>query len=225
MIFSLNERPSDSPFIEKIWRSQTERTGTFISQASIYCEIVVMTHNGKTSLVVRGPETKATFIDFGSIGAEYFGIVFKPGTFIPHLPPANLRDQRDANLPEANSKSFWFNGSTWQYPNFENVETFIARLMREGLLVHDPVVDSVLQGQSPALSPRSVQYRFLGATGLTHKAVQQIERAQKAAMLLKQGLSILDTVEQTGYFDQSHLTNSLKHLMGQTPARIAQVAE
>jgi AraC-like DNA-binding protein len=37
---------------------------------------------------------------------------------------------------------------------------------------------------------------------------------------LKQGVSILDTVYEAGYFDQAHLTRSLKHLIGQTPAQI-----
>jgi hypothetical protein len=37
---------------------------------------------------------------------------------------------------------------------------------------------------------------------------------------LQQGVSILDTVEQAGYFDQPHLTRSLKYLIGQTPAQI-----
>jgi methylphosphotriester-DNA--protein-cysteine methyltransferase len=38
---------------------------------------------------------------------------------------------------------------------------------------------------------------------------------------LKQGVSILDTVHEAGYFDQAHLTRSLKYLIGQTPAKIA----
>ncbi len=33
-------------------------------------------------------------------------------------------------------------------------------------------------------------------------------------------MSILDTVERAGYFDQPHLTRSLKRFIGQTPAQI-----
>jgi len=62
----------------------------------------------------------------------------------------------------------------------------------------------------------------LRATGLTQSAARQIERARYATYLLQQGVSILDTVEQAGYFDQPHLTRSLKHLIGQTPAQILQ---
>jgi hypothetical protein len=42
---------------------------------------------------------------------------------------------------------------------------------------------------------------------------------------LKQGVSILDTVYQAGYFDQAHLTRSLKYLIGQTPGQIIRAEE
>ncbi len=54
----------------------------------------------------------------------------------------------------------------------------------------------------------SLQYRFLRATGLTHKTVQQIERARSAVALLEQDAPISDTAFELGYFDQAYLTNS-----------------
>jgi AraC-like DNA-binding protein len=75
------------------------------------------------------------------------------------------------------------------------------------------------------LSPRARQYRFRRATGPTRKAVQQIQRAWQATALLGQGTPILDTAYRLGYFDQSHLTNSLRHYMGQTPAQISQALQ
>jgi AraC-like DNA-binding protein len=71
------------------------------------------------------------------------------------------------------------------------------------------------------MSVRSLQYRFLRATGLTHKTIQQIERARSAVSLLEQGTPISDTAFELGYFDQAHLTNSLKRFVGRTPAQIA----
>jgi methylphosphotriester-DNA--protein-cysteine methyltransferase len=70
------------------------------------------------------------------------------------------------------------------------------------------------------MSPRTLQRRFLEATGLTHTALRQIERARYATALLKQGVSILDTVYSAGFFDQPHLTRSLKYFIGLTPAQI-----
>jgi methylphosphotriester-DNA--protein-cysteine methyltransferase len=116
-------------------------------------------------------------------------------------------------------------GSAWEFPTFENADTFVNRLVGEGLLAHEPLVESVLQGQTKELSVRSVQRRFLRATGVTHKAIYQIQRARYAMTLLQQGHSILDTVEQAGYYDQPHLTRSFKQLIGQTPAEILRASQ
>ena len=224
MIFTFDERPSDSPFVERIWRTQSERTGDFLSIAASHWEMVISSYHGKTTVTVRGPETKVTPLDVTLVGTEFFGIVFKLGTVMPYLPASTLVDG-DVDLPEASSKSFWLNGSAWESPDFENVETFVDRLVHEDVLVVDPVVKAVLQDQPQAISSRTVRRRFLHATGLTHKAIQQIERAQLAAALLEQGVSILDAVYQAGYADQPHMTRSLKRFSGQTPAQIARVSQ
>jgi methylphosphotriester-DNA--protein-cysteine methyltransferase len=76
----------------------------------------------------------------------------------------------------------------------------------------------VLQNEKTSVSSRTVRRRFLQATGLTPKVIQQIERAKEAAGLLGQGSPIADVVYQTGFSDQPHLTRSLKHFLGLTPA-------
>ncbi len=93
-------------------------------------------------------------------------------------------------------------------------------LARQGLLVYDPVVDAALQGPLKGCDPRTVQRHFRRSTGLTLSTKWQIERARYATCLLQEGVCILDTVEQAGYFDQPHLTRSLKRYIGQTPAQI-----
>jgi AraC-like DNA-binding protein len=221
MSFEFDQRPSDSPFIERIWRTQSEQDESFISTASVHWEMVLARHEGEVMVAVRGPETRASLAD-APADAEWLGITFKLGAFMPGLPPGGVLDRCDAVLPGATSRSFWLNGATWEFPTYDNADTFVARLAREGVLTHEPLVDAVLQQRPPALSARAVQYRFLRATGLTQNKVQQIERATRAAALLAGGMSILDVVHETGYFDQAHLTNSLKRLVGQTPAQIVQ---
>jgi AraC-like DNA-binding protein len=225
MTFLFEDRPSDSSLVKTIWRAQSEDAGSFISIAATHWEMVVTRYGGKTTITVRGPETKATSLHYQRTGVEWLGIRFKLGTFLPHLPPGHLLDRRDVNLPEATSQSFWLQGSAWEFPTFENADTFVERLVREGLLACEPVVEAVVQGQLQELSVRAVQYRFLQATGLTHRTVQQIERARHAMTLLRQGASIPDTVYQAGYFDQPHLTRALKRFTGQTPAQIARLSK
>lgn len=222
MKFVFDERLVDSPFVEKIWRSTSEGGGSFISTSDYHWEMVITKQRGKTTFTVRGPETKANLAPV-PVDAEFMGIVFKLGTFMPHLPVKALVDN-DLNLPETTSQTFYLHGSAWQIPNFENVDGFINRMVRDGLLDHDPIVESALNGHltSEEISLRSVQRRFLHATGLTQKTIQQIERAQQAVALLKQGVPILDTVFETGYFDQAHLSKSIKHYFGQTPTELIQ---
>jgi AraC-like DNA-binding protein len=135
------------------------------------------------------------------------------------MPSRNLVDAT-LTLPAASSKSFWLGGSSWQFPDYGNADTFVDWLVREGLLVREPVIGAALQGHLKDLSLRSVQRRFLQAAGVTQSAVRQIERARYATLLLQQGVSILDTIDKAGYFDQPHLTRSLKYFIGQTPAQI-----
>jgi AraC-like DNA-binding protein len=224
MFIIFEDRPSDSPFVERVWRCHSERAGTFHSMAASHWEMVVTRHKGKQFLTVRGPETMATTADCPAQG-EWVAIRFKLGTFMPLLPASNLRDRRDVTLPEATARSFWLNGSAWEYPDFENAEVFVKRLVDDGLIAIDHSVASVLLGQPREQSMRSAQRHFLQATGITQTTIHQIERARHATNLLKQGVSILDTVHQAGYYDQAHLTRSLKRLIGQTPAQIIRAQE
>jgi AraC-like DNA-binding protein len=56
---------------------------------------------------------------------------------------------------------------------------------------------------------------------LTQSTIRQIERAKSAMDQLKRGVPILDVVHESGYYDQPHLTRSLKRWFGETPAEIA----
>ena len=219
MDLTCEEKLSDSPFVERIWRSQDGDPGAFISIANSHWSMVVSTIQGKPYFTVRGPETSATPA-FQPEGSEFFGIEFKAGTFLHKFPAAQIRDRCDANLPQASGQKFWLNGSTWQFPDYENADTFVDWLVRDNLLLHDPVVEAVLQGRRLEMSIRTVQRRFLQTTGMTYNTARSIERARRATILLKQGVSILDTVERAGYADQPHLTRSLKYFIGQTPAQI-----
>lgn len=224
MSFIFDERPSPSPLIESIWRTESHVNGSFISSASTQCQLVVTNYQGNTTVTLRGPETQATPADFPA-DAEFFGITFTLGTFMPHLPTKQIMDRRDLNLPEATAAAIWLHGSAWEIPTFENMDVFVERLVRKGMIAHEPVVSATVQGQSANLSLRAVQYRFLHATGLTYNTVRQIERAHQAVALLEQGTSILDTVYEAGYFDQAHLTRSLKRFMGQTPTQLLRLRQ
>jgi len=212
------ERPSDSPFVERVWMTRSEQAGSFTSISTAFWSMVIAKCRGRITFSFHGPETGATRKEFPD-EAEWFGIAFKLGTFVPDLLPGAFIN-RHIVLPDSSGHSFSLCHSTWQFPNFENADTFVNRLVRAGVLMHDPLLNAVHQGHTQALSLRMVQYRIQRSTGLSQRTIRQIERARYAASLLKQGVSILDTVCKAGYSDQPHLTRSLKHHIGHTPAEI-----
>jgi AraC-like DNA-binding protein len=217
-LFALEARSSRSPLVAQTWQARSEPEESFISVAATHWEMVVTRQGGAARLTVRGPETRATAMPIPQ-DAEFFGIEFSAGTFMPDLPPGRLVD-RTLTLPQVSDISFWLDGSAWELPGPDNADLFADRLARAGLLVHDPIVAEALHGEAAGLSTRSVERRVARGTGLTRGAIERIRRAERAVELLSQGAPPSDVARRTGYADQSHLTRSLRRLVGQTPSQI-----
>ena len=219
MLIAFEDRLSDSPLIERVWRSRSRQAGRFQSIAACHWEIVVTRLEGKMSLTVRGPETVATEAELPGDG-EWIAIRFKLGTYMPLFRPGFLRNLNTVTLPAAATRSCWLNGSSLEYPNYENAEYFVRRLVRLGAVVADPSIQATLDGRTDILSTRTAERRFQQVTGLTQGTIRQIERARRAALMLRNNRSILDAGFAAGYYDQAHLSRSLKRFIGQTPAEI-----
>ena len=213
------DRASDHPFVERVWRCRSDRADTFLSVAANNFEMALTRLQGENFLTLRGPETMATTMACPAEG-EWIAIRFRVGTFMPRFLPGTLRDHQDVALPTATGHSFWLNGSALEYPDFDNAETFVKRLAKSGMLDRDPIVEDVLQRRPGGLSLRSFERHFLRSTGVTYATFRQIERARCATNLLREGVSVLDVVSRLGYFDQAHLTRSVGRFIGETPGKI-----
>lgn len=215
------ERGSDSPYIQMLTHGFTQTDGSTIRPAEMNWHMVVVKEQGDMRLILTGPWATSGIASWQA-GAEVIWIRFKLGVFMPHLPTNKLLNA-ETPLPDASNKSFWLNSCTWQFPDIENVDTFIARLIDDEVLVCDSIVNATLQDQPQDVSDRTLRHRFLKSTGLSQNYIRQYERAQQAVNLLQQGVSILDVVYQADYYDQPHLTRSLKKFIGYTPAQFAQL--
>jgi AraC-like DNA-binding protein len=211
-------RSSNSPFVDLITRGYTAGDGSSIRPAETCWHMVFVRHQGGLLSLVVGPWTTSGIATWGK-DAEILWIKFRLGTFMPHLATKDFRNSEKI-LPDATSQSFWLNGSVLQIPNYDNAESFIERLVHQEILVRDLLVSESLQDHPLDISPRTIRYRFLRSTGLTQSHIRLAERAQQAATLIEHGNPILDTAYELGYFDQPHLTRSLKQFIGYTPSQI-----
>ena len=143
MIFVFDGKSSASSYVQNIWHTKSVGGGSFISSAAANWEMVITKQAETVWLTVRGPETRATPAPVPE-DAEFFGISFKLGTYMPHLPGSVLVNG-GINLPDASSKSFWLKGSAWQFPEYDNADMFVDHLIREGLLARDEIVEGILQ--------------------------------------------------------------------------------
>ena len=218
MPFDFDQYQPDSAFIETVWRTRSDRAATFTSRAVSRWELILTKREGTVTVTLKGPETKARLAPV-PLDAEFIGIQFKHGAFMPRFPVDTLTDG-GLQLENATDSRFWLRGSALSLPDFDHADAFVERLARTGELVRDPLVEAALNEEPLDASLRTVQRRFLKVTGLSPKTLQQIERAQRASHLLERGASIADVVYRTGYADQPHLTRSLTRLTGQTPAQL-----
>ena len=221
MFLQFEQRLADSPYVERVWRSRSSSGGSFYSMAEPNVELVVARVGGSTQVVLRGPVTRASIVDCPA-GGEWLGIRFRLGTQLTRLPTAALLDHQSVVLPSEGDGRFWLDRRWWEPPTYDNAETCVAALAATGIIGRDRLVEAVLEGDRADASLRSVQRRFLRATGLTREAFRQIERARHAAHLLRTGAGILDVVDAAGYFDQPHLTRAVRRLIGPTPGDLAQ---
>ena len=219
-IFPFENNPERPSFVKRIWRTRSVTQPSFISVAVPYWEMVFVTFGAdQRQVFVRGPETTATLSEIPR-GAEFFGVQFELGTYMPETPIRTLVDSAVELHPRGKSR-FWLNGHEWEIPTFENADIFAKRLASAGVIVRNPDIDDVLSRRIANTSDRSIQRKFIQATGLTFSTIRQIERAERACGRLRDGESALDVVDAEGYSDQAHLTRSLRRFMGLTPRAIS----
>ena len=220
-MIEFQHRESGSPYVERVWRSWSRHGGSFLSMAESNIELVVTRLPGLVAVTLRGPVSRGSLVECPSNG-EWLAIRFRPGIYLPAIPTATLIDHQSLHLPVLPNGRFRLAGLSWEIPTYENADDFVGRLALGGVIARSLAIDAAFEGgRRYQLSARSLQRHFRHVTGMTISGYQQIRRARRAVALLMNGSSILDAAFDAGYFDQAHLTRSVKHLIGATPARLA----
>jgi AraC-like DNA-binding protein len=220
VLIEFEDRESGSPYVDRVWRSWSGNGGSFLSMAEGNIELVVTRLPEFLAVTLRGPVTKGTLVECPPNG-EWVAIRFRLGTYLPQIPTAALIDHQNIQLPVLPNGRFLFSNSSWEIPSYDNAEVLVALLARAGVIARSHATDAAVDGDVDWMSQRSTQRHFRRVTGMTFSSYQQIQRARRAAALLVSGNSVLDVTFSAGYFDQAHLTRSVKQLIGMTPARLA----
>jgi hypothetical protein len=204
----------------RVWAAECDSPTDFSSLASVNPGIGFVRVGGTTTVHLRGPATRASTLSCPR-DAEYFGADFRLGAYLPMFPPSRLANLQHAVLPTLPDGRILLGGEAWEMPTPQNVDVFIDRLEKAGLLVLDPLIEDLRHdGAIRTMPARTAQTRFVRAVGLSRRKLEVIERGRHAARLLRAGMAITDVVFDAGYHDQPHLTRSLRQLIGHTPAEV-----
>lgn len=208
-------RPSDSPLIERVWRSRSVDTTTMTSIARAHWDFVFWEGPDGRHAGVQGPESAASQEPVPA-GAEFVGVRLALGAFLAGLPVPSLID-RFVALP-VDGRWLHLDGERIATPRYEDAEQFVALLVRKELLaVSDP--------SDERTTDRTRQRRYRAAVGLPRRTVRQIERAQDAAVRLRAGEPPAAVAQEAGYFDQPHLARSLRRFIGPSATELAAAEE
>lgn len=212
--------PGDVRLVQRVWTAACDGATTFSSLAKATPMIAFARSGGRTTVHLRGPETKATPMTCPA-DTEFFGVELRVGAYLPMFPPASLADLHDALLPTLPDSRILLDNQAWEMPTPQNADVFVNRLERAGLLIFDRLVEEVQHGERlRTTSERIAQIRFRRAVGISRRKLLSIERARSAARLLMSGSSIADVVTAAGYYDQPQMTRTFRQLLGHTPGEL-----
>jgi hypothetical protein len=215
-----NAVTGDIPLVQRVWSASCDAASGFTSAAKVSSMIAFARSGDALTVHLRGPETTGTSMTCPE-GTEFFGVDLRLGAYLPLYPPSGLTDLNDALLPTLPGGRILLDNRDWEMPTEQNVDVFLDRLVRAGLLVFDPLVDEIRHGERPrGMSERIAQIRFRRAVGISHRKLVSIEQARHAAQLLVAGRSIADVVTAGGYYDQPQLARAMRWATGHTPGEL-----
>jgi AraC-like DNA-binding protein len=215
----IEHRPSPSPYVTRVWRATGEQTvAAMTAVAYAGWDLVFWDLDGAMQVSVVGPSVRASTVPVPDATVS-FGINFELGMVLPDLPASRVVDGV-THLPDVTRRRFHLAGSSWDLPTYDDAEAFVAALVREEVVVREPLVADLRRDAAVDLSSRTAQRRFLAATGLTRGTARQIDRARDAAVRIRDGAAITDVIDEAGYYDQAHLGRSLRRYIGRSPTEL-----
>ena len=136
------------PLVQRVWPASCDAPASFASAAKGSSMIAFARTCDRLTVHLRGPETRATQL-ICPAGWEFSGAELRLGAYLPLFPPSGLADLNDALLPALSCGRILLDNRDWERPAEQNVDVFVSRLVRAGLLVFDPLAGEIRHGERP----------------------------------------------------------------------------
>src|SRR6185369_5289830 len=111
VLIEFDDRESDSPYVERVWRSRSRNGGSFLSMAEGNIELVFTRLPEFLAVTLRGPVTRGAVVECPPNG-EWLAIRFRLGTYLPRIPTSALIDHQNMQLPVLANGRFLFSDLT-----------------------------------------------------------------------------------------------------------------
>ncbi len=196
---------------------QVQRAGSLLVPPDGTWDFVFIRSAQGTCVIRSGLTTKPVRLRYTGT-EEVLAVSFKASVRMMAADPVASLDQ--GFVLAGDHKRFAIGGEIFEIPTFGNADVFVERLQKHGLLERNAAVQAILDGEPIAASARTLQRQFKLTTGMTHKRFTMIERAKLAAQRLRQGEATQNVTHALGFYDQAHLINSLREIVGLTPSQL-----
>lgn len=207
----------DSPLVAAVSSMAVERPGVMLVPPDGTWDLVFIRDASGMRAIRTGLSTRAVRLWHGGT-EEILAISFKASVRMVAADPVASLDK--GYVLRGDERRFTLAGEVFEIPTFSNADVFVERLRKQGLIQPNPAIQAILDGEPIAVSARTLQRQFKLTTGMTHKRFTMIERARLAAESLRKGEAAQNVVHALGFYDQAHLINSLREIVGQTPSQL-----
>jgi len=215
------ERTSAVEAIASIWTCNTSEITSRTVLADPCISIILVKSTASCEVILRGPETKPRS-QILMPGYTWTAIRLQPGVRLKHFPAQQFLDDFQT-LAADKDAHFQFEGTTLQFPDFDNAEQLILHMQDLGYISDMPLNDSEnpAQGLSSKSYSRLVKYN----TGLSPYKLLQLQRIHEALRLLQRGMPPTTVAAELGFVDQAHLNRAAKQFLGHTPKELLNVPQ
>jgi hypothetical protein len=138
MSYTYEDKRPDSIYIDKIWHTYTTSDGVFTAGLDGNWDIIIFKGANDIRVTVNGIGKHAVEVPYVA-DIDSVGIALKPGVFLRDFKGKDIVDSQHT-LSKGDISYVKIGDNLFEIPDFDSAEVFVQELVKEGLLLINPVV-------------------------------------------------------------------------------------